>query len=98
LYGKIKILCGNIFARLVKNSFGKKFVNFLKLLINGEKIMSNEKIFDLLVLEDGCNFQLPYSILIEEKSKNFIKKLDELEVFEKIMDESNPYLEIRRIK
>ena len=37
--------------------------------------MSNEKIFDLLVLEDGCNFQLPYSILIEEKSKNFIKKL-----------------------
>lgn len=60
--------------------------------------MSNEKIFDLLVLEDGCNFQLPYSILIEEKSKNFIKKLDELEVFEKIMDESNPYLEIRCIK
>lgn len=60
--------------------------------------MNNEKIFDLLILEDGCNWQLPYSILIEEKSKNFIKKLDELEVFEKIMDESNPYLEIRRIK
>ena len=36
--------------------------------------MNNEKIFDLLILEDGCNWQLPYSILIQEKSKNFIKK------------------------
>lgn len=51
--------------------------------------MNNEKIFDLLILEDGSNWQLPYSILIQEKSKNFIKKINELEVFEKIMDEDN---------
>ena len=46
--------------------------------------MNNEKIFDLLILEDGCNWQLPYSILIQEKSKNFIKKLNKLEIFEKL--------------
>ena len=38
------------------------------------------------------------NFLKSEKSKNFIKKLNKLEIFEKIMDEHNPYLEIRRIK